>query len=221
MIQLDNHAFITFDLDDTLYKENDYHDSGLKAVSDFMGELYGVEAFEKLCKWKKEANKDLWGMLCQELNLPLTVKEALIWLYRLHFPALHLSNSTRSVIEKLDTQTQGIAILTDGRSVTQRLKLLALGLSGYPAYISEEWESEKPYTKRFVEIMAQHPAKKYVYVGENPKKDFKGPNELGWVTIGLEGDDQNIHSQNTEKLPEEYLPNIWINNLEQLCGFLC
>lgn len=221
MIQLDSQAFVVFDLDDTLYKENRYHDSGLEAVSLLVRELYHVEVLNMLQKWKSEQAKDLWGKLCDELKLPLSVKESLVWQYRLHSPNIFLEERAKKVIHRIKSHTQGIAILTDGRSVTQRLKLSALGLSEYPAYISEEWGSVKPSPDRFTAIMTSYPSRQYVYVGDNPQKDFKAPNELGWITIGLKGEGSNIHSQDINQLSGAYVPDFWINKLEQICEFLC
>ena len=36
----------------------------------------------------------------------------------------------------------------------------------------------------------------YVYIGDNPHKDFITPNKLGWTTICLLDRGQNIHKQN-------------------------
>jgi putative hydrolase of the HAD superfamily len=111
---------------------------------------------------------------------------------------------------------KSLVILTDGRSVTQRLKIEALGLTRFPVYISEEFSSEKPSSERFLKIVCKFECNKYVYIADNPQKDFLAPNSLGWHTIGLRGDQRNIHSQNIDALPEEYLPNIWIDSLSDL-----
>lgn len=221
MIQFDLDTVVVFDLDDTLYKEDSYHQSGLKAVSALVSDLYGVDPFDMLYEWKNDGETDLWGKLCLTLNLPLSVKESFIWQYRLHSPDISLEESTKFVVDRLNSNTKEIVILTDGRSVTQRLKISVLGLSGLSVYISEEWESGKPCRKRFSEIMLKHPAGKYVYIGDNPQKDFKAPNELGWITIGLRGNGQNIHSQNTKGLSKEYLPLEWVDELKNICKFLC
>ena len=83
-MQISSRTFIVFDLDDTLYKENRYHDSGMEAVSRLVDELYGVESLALLRAWKRAGINDLWGRLCREFDLPADVKEALIWQYRLH-----------------------------------------------------------------------------------------------------------------------------------------
>ena len=132
---------------------------------------------------------------------------------------IELVENFQQALKKQFPGAQGIVILTDGRSITQRLKIAALGLEKYPVYISEEWNSEKPCEKRFQAIMAEHPAQQYIYIGDNPQKDFLAPN-MGWLTVGLRGDKQNIHSQKIDGLVEDYLPAVWIGGLVEIMEFV-
>ena len=120
------------------------------------------------------------------------------------------------MLEYLATCSAGVAILTDGRSYTQRLKLKALCLSTYPAYISEEYSDWKPSKMRYQLVMQHFPAFKYVYIGDNPAKDFLAPNLLGWISICLLGCSKNIHSQSTMGLSPEFLPDVCIQSLNDL-----
>lgn len=221
MVKITKSTFVVFDLDDTLYKENEYHDSGILAVSQLVKKLYNVDLSNKLFQWKKEGVKDLLKNLCKELKLPLKVKETFIWQYRLHSPSLNLCISAQELLKKLNDYAAGVAILTDGRSISQRLKLSALGLLNFPVYISEEWGSEKPDELRFNEIMNKHPASSYIYIGDNPQKDFKAPNELGWSTVGIFGNEHNIHSQVCDGLSDAYRPEIWFDDLNQIRDLIC
>lgn len=208
-----------FDLDDTLYKEADYHRSGVMAVGRKIDLLYKRDISSQITQWIGSTTKDLWGEICKKLNLPETVKQSLIWEYRLHQPVITLDRATRHMLDWLAQRASGLAILTDGRAITQRLKLSALGLENLPAYISEEHGSEKPAPERFQAIQRLHPAQRYVYIGDNPAKDFLAPNQLGWISIGLRGDERNIHSQDFLELDTRYLPKIWINSLADLHNF--
>lgn len=69
--------------------------------------------------------------------------------------------------------------------------------------------------------MKDYPARAYVYVADNPRKDFIAPNRLHWKTIGLRGDERNIHSQDCEGLTSEMLPDQWIDTLTELPDILC
>lgn len=211
---------VVLDLDDTLYKEADYHASGLAAVCLWLGTLYGKSCQVALKNLEDSGETDLLAGLCRLAGLPLSVKESLLWVYRLHEPKIELAASTKGVLNHLQGKHR-VAILTDGRSVSQRLKLKALGLSQLPAYISEDHGADKPSPLRFELIMRDMPAAGYVYVGDNPKKDFVAPNSLGWLTIGLRDDGRNIHKQNLSNLVQEQLPSFWIDSLEELLTNLC
>lgn len=221
MIKINKQSFVVFDLDDTLYKEKSYNVSGLNAVSAFVKKIYENDLGNLLVEWQQAGIKDIWQNLCHHLQLNTSVKESFLWIYRLHQPNISLSKETKEILHLIQQSTAGIAILTDGRSTTQRLKIAALGLDQLPAFISEDWQSEKPDPKRFIEISHRYKADNYVYIGDNPKKDFKAPNELGWHTIGLIGDSENIHSQSVENLEQIFLPNIWVESLDNLREFLC
>lgn len=205
-----------FDLDDTLYKEADYHRSGVMAVGKKIDLLYKKDISSRITQWIDGSAKDLWAEICRELNLPETVKQSLLWEYRLHQPEIALEPATKDMLDWLAQRSSGLAILTDGRAITQRLKLSALGLENLPAYISEEHGSEKPSPERFRAIQRSHPAQQHVYIGDNPAKDFLAPNQLGWISIGLLGDERNIHSQDFLELDGRYLPKIWISSLSDL-----
>ena len=71
-------------------------------------------------------------------------KESLLWAYRLHDPNIKLSDDIEETLSLLKKKKAKIIILTDGRSITQRLKINALGLNHLPNYISEDFNSEKP-----------------------------------------------------------------------------
>ena len=214
-------SVVVFDLDDTLYKEADYQASGYKSVCEFVESLYGKHLAEKLEELRKSQGKDFLGEVCAGAGLPSSAKESLLWIYRLHAPTIALSPDVASALKKLEKLSKAVAILTDGRSISQRQKLKALGLEHLPAYISEECQSEKPDVQRYRKVMEDFPAATYLYVGDNPKKDFVAPNSLGWTSIGLRGNGYNVHSQTWEDLPANYLPHIWIDNLNQLLDFIC
>jgi putative hydrolase of the HAD superfamily len=207
---------IVFDLDDTLYPERDYQRSGIRAVCAMLLATHGKDVEAELAEFAKEGGVDLWGKACQLLGLPDTMIPSLLWTYRLHKPDIALDAMTRETVFEMHRTCRAVVILTDGRSITQRLKLEALGLSNFPCLVSEEHGSEKPEPKRFALVMDQFPAAHYVYVGDNPKKDFIAPNALGWMTVGLRAADANIHHYDLKLLRDEALPGIWINRVADL-----
>lgn len=211
---------VVLDLDDTLYNEADYHFSGLSEVCRWVEVLYGKSLASDLRALQDAGERDLLAGLCRLAGLPLSVKESLLWVYRLHAPEIRLTPVVREFLDRLQEKCH-LAILTDGRSVSQRQKIKALGLAHLPAYISEDYGADKPSPLRFERIMCDMPASRYLYIGDNPKKDFLAPNSLGWVTIGLRDRGRNIHSQNVTEIPTEYLPQAWIDSLDEILNYIC
>lgn len=216
---------VIFDLDDTLYKEIDYLKSAYQEiasrvypvlVSDFKDEnaVYhwmitnyqsGINVFDELMRYP----------------LPFD-KQELLRIYREHKPTIALSEGAIEVLEALKKKGYILGLITDGRSLTQRNKIEALGLEEYvePALvlISEETGFSKPSLESYRLVMQQYPEANYVYVGDNPRKDFYAPNQLGWMTVCLKNDGRNIHPQ--EEVEEVYQPQVTINNLKEIIDIL-
>jgi putative hydrolase of the HAD superfamily len=212
---------VVFDLDDTLYPEADYVDSGVRYVCAQINSLCGINCYEAIQAHRlQDAKLDWLSLACNLTGLKSTAKESLLWMYRLHLPDISLSENCSRSLEKIRSAALAVAVLTDGRTVTQKFKLASLGLSHYPAYVSEDYGSLKPAPDRFQAIQKDFPAEKYVYVADNVQKDFLGCNPLGWLSIGIRGDDRKIYSQSTQDLPESALPAYWVNSWEELTELL-
>jgi len=208
---------LVLDLDDTLYKEYDYQTSGLKYIEDQVLRLYGINVTGKLLELRDQGVDDIFLELVNILKLPFLIKESFIMMYRYHKPDIVLTLETKNFIKSALSEFKYVVILTDGYSISQRLKIESLGLIKIPLFISEEWNSIKPDNARFVSIMEKYSTcSQFCYVADNPSKDFVSPNALDWTSICLKGDKKNIHSQNIDKINKEYLPKFFINNLSDI-----
>lgn len=219
-IDLEN-TVVVFDLDDTLYFEADYVESGIRYVCDRLQELYGKNPYALIIQARQNGRNDWITEACNYLDLPLTTKDSLLWMYRLHVPDIHLSPACEKAINHIRAGARSVAVLTDGRSITQRLKLHALGLKDWPIFISEDYGIEKPSPDRFRAVEEKYPAGQYIYIGDNVKKDFLGCNQLGWISVGIRGGTRNVYPQDTENFPVEALPKYWINNWDELLELIC
>ncbi|MBJ8361510.1 HAD family hydrolase [Citrobacter cronae] len=219
-IQISDNSFLVFDLDDTLYKEADFRDSGFEFIRQEILRLYQRDIVGLLRGFYSGRSKDLFTDIINWLGLPPTSKEQFIWMYRNHQPVIAIDNDVLTMLRYLNDNTRGVSILTDGRTVTQRNKIKALCLQEFTAYISEEFDNaEKPDPLRFEFIQRLHGKCEYIYVGDNVNKDFVTPNNLGWTTIGIMDDGRNIHSQN-EIISEQSRPNIWLRSILELKGII-
>ena len=203
---------ICFDLDDTLYKEIDYLKSAYReiALRAAQGDqlLAGKAYYEMLQAYKDGGNAFL--RLNELLGVETPVSEYLA-MYRTHRPDIHLEEDVVTTLDALKTSGCTLALITDGRSVQQRNKIVALGLNRWIAdgdiVISEEIGSEKPDEANYRRIMNRHPdTDRFFYIGDNPKKDFIAPNRLGWTTICLLDNGENIHPQRFDDTPPQAQP---------------
>jgi len=212
---------VVFDLDDTLYSEADYVASGVRHVCGQIDVLYGKSVYDSLeVILRRDPRADWLSIICEYAGLPKTAKDSLLWMYRLHQPDISLSLACADAVKRIRSSAGFTAVLTDGRSITQRLKLDALGLSDLPVFISEDYGDTKPSDKRFRLIQELHPAERYIYVADNVEKDFLGCNSLGWIGIGMKGDERNVHPCQLEGCPESALPAYWVDDWEHLTSLL-
>ena len=184
---------VVFDLDDTLISELEYQRSGIASVEAVITSLYGISFEGCIQRALDDGVKDIWAWACQQLGLPPEVKNSLLWTYRLHSPNICLANNVENLVSRLLSYEANLAILSDGRSITQRLKLRAIGLGSLPLFISEDHQSSKLEIDRFVSIENQWPECNYVYIADNPAKDFASPRSRGWLTIGARWISPRVH----------------------------
>ena len=223
---------ICFDLDDTLYKEIDYLKSAYREIAEYAaGRCHGCsdpelvvarKAYEAMLAAYHEG-KNTFEKLNKFLALELPIGDYL-YIYRNHKPKIVLMEDVVQMLDALKTEGVRTGLITDGRSVQQRNKIEALGLSRWideeDIVISEEFGSEKPALANYDYFMKRYPeCHDFTYVGDNPRKDFIAPNALGWMTICLKDDGRNIHKQdyNVEKIK---LPKKSISNITELIDII-
>lgn len=134
---------LVFDLDDTLYKEVSFVESGFKAVARHLGNLSFAD--EMMSSWMN--GKNAFEQLIGNHSLTSSVEEVLI-IYRTHVPTIELETSVVATLDALVENGKILGILTDGRYITQLNKIKALGLTRWIApenvIVSETFGSSKP-----------------------------------------------------------------------------
>tara|TARA_B110000438_G_scaffold135389_1_gene130916 strand:+ start:2617 stop:3285 length:669 start_codon:yes stop_codon:yes gene_type:complete len=218
------HNAIIFDLDDTLYKEIYYVRSGFNAVSIYVAEKTSLNHNNLLENLMLNYNSDMnpFLSLIEKYSLNITIQK-MKNIYRSHFPSIQLDKNTKEILTILKKRKELRGLLTDGRLLQQRNKIESLGLGQYfnDILISDEFGSEKPSIKNYSYFMDMGKGieLKYYYIGDNPNKDFISANKLGWITICLRDNGQNIHDQNFT-LEKEYLPKHIIDNIEDVLDII-
>lgn len=207
---------IVFDLDDTLVKEIDFLKSAFFEIANSI-EAEVSSLYHQMLVWYFD-NENVFQKLVQlypDLSMDLLKSK-----YRHHQPNFEKYSYVKDFLSELKQNRYRIGLITDGFSITQRNKISSLGIGGLfdLIVISEEFGSEKPNEENY-KVFHQFNSDTYYYVGDNLKKDFVTPNKLGWITICLLDDGNNIHPQNFD-IEESYLPRHRIKVLKELLHYI-
>ncbi len=220
---------MVFDLDDTLYAEADFVLSGFRAVSHMAIQYRPVTSAETWYQLMKQAwlsGRNAFDALSEEVAPTDTESfiKSCVDTYRFHKPSISLSDSAVLLLSTLAANGIRMSVITDGRSRTQRAKIKSLGLERYigvtDILISEELGAEKTSINGWRKIVSRYPnASQFIYIGDNPAKDFYWPRRLGWRTFGLRDHGKNIHKQ-TGDFPPGHMPEIWIDDLSEIISLI-
>lgn len=192
-----NTRFI-FDLDDTLYPEIEYLFSGYKHIARHLSDKLKFDISEEMLAlyYLKE---NVFEKVVEKYNqtMPELSVQLLLDLYRNHIPQLKLGQEVAEFLSAVKIKKIPTGLITDGRSITQRNKLMALGLADYfdDIIISAEFGSEKPHINNFNFFEKKYPHTDFWYFADNTTKDFIVPAKLAWNIICVLNAGNNIHSQ--------------------------
>ena len=189
---------VVFDLDDTLYKEIDFLKSAYMEIASWIEESYGkIGVYEYMLSCYKQ-KLNVFSCVNDEYELDIPLRTYLMK-YREHLPTIFLSDNVESTLKRMYKANIISGIITDGRRITQSNKIRALKLDRYILWenciISETLGYSKPSLEAFLYFQHKYGSADYYYIGDNVLKDFIAPNQLGWTTICLLDDGQNIHKQ--------------------------
>jgi putative hydrolase of the HAD superfamily len=218
-LHINANTFFVFDLDDTLFREIDFLKSAYRHISSQLMPMIGIDIYEMM--WRKyQLRENVFQWIVQEFGeiVPDISLEWLLQEYREHVPAIRLSEGTAAFLLKIQQLQVPAGLITDGRSITQRNKLKALGIENnfQDIIISEEFGSEKPDERNYLYFLNKYPEREFYFFGDNTSKDFIVPSALGWKTICLKNSGWHIHPQN---LRIEPYPDFIISNFQEISLF--
>jgi putative hydrolase of the HAD superfamily len=183
---------VVFDLDDTLYMERDYVRSGFDAVDTWCLERMGMRGIKTRAQslFDQGRRGDIFDAVLTKQGFshdPGKVA-AMVQVYREHAPVIELLPDAAECLKRLLGRVH-MGLLTDGNSATQWAKIDALSLRDcFDAIaVTGDWGAEffKPHLRGYVYMEARFQAccDRYVYVADNPAKDFSAPHALGWNAV--------------------------------------
>ena len=172
---------IVFDLDDTIYDEIEYVKSGFKEISKYLNDdsYYNFMIDE----FNKNGSGKVFNKLIDKFKLDIPLHK-LIEIYRFHHPNIKLSNESLKLLEF--SKNYKTALISDGYYLMQQNKFKSLELEQYIDYsvFTDFYHTKKPELKSFEMVMNYfNDEKDFIYISDNPKKDFIAPNKLGWKSI--------------------------------------
>lgn len=185
---------LIFDLDDTLYPERDYALGGFRAAGAWAQAELGVDGLsQRLTDLLDQGHLGRsFGLALKDLAPDHTDDhaKAVLKAYSDHTPDLALFDDAQSALDTFRDTTLGL--ITDGHAKTQARKVAALGIAPrfaeiiYTGGLGPDRIFHKPHPRAF-EMMEQALRRaatdRFVYVGDNPLKDFVAPNAMGWRTV--------------------------------------
>ena len=214
---------ILFDLHDTFYLERDFVKSGFKTVATLIQNDNGIDkevVYNRFWSiFNSGERKNIFDSYISEFGkINYTINE-LVNIYRSHVPNINLLPGIDENLLSLSSIYK-LGLVTDGYIQTQKNKINALGLNSIfdQILITEELGRKfwKPSTVAFSKICDKLGVipMEAIYIADNPKKDFKGPNQLRMDSIRLRlKDGEHYGSQPKNK---DFAPVIDIYSVENL-----
>lgn len=204
---------LVFDLDDTLFAERDYVLGGFRAADKWLEAEHGLRGLfeEAVTLFDQGLRGTIFDRALPRIGGTANgaVIAGLVHAYRSYCPALVLCPDAAEILSWAEGRFR-LALVTDGYADVQQRKIESLGLEkriGCRVLTDvlgrRFW---KPSAEGFNRVMAELPGCRdgFVYVADNPRKDFIAPRELGWRTarIRRSGGEHAHHGATTAESAE-------------------
>lgn len=178
---------LVLDLDDTLYDELTFVQSGFRAVAAWGEEHHGLDSQKSFARMMELLESQGRGSVFDEWLEGRGSVRAALEVYRRHDPDIVLWPAAQRLLAR--HRGEALYLVTDGHKGVQARKVTALDL-WHPmrrVYLTSRYGTAhaKPSLRCF-ELIArreQVPLSALVHVADNPAKDFVGLNPHGVTTV--------------------------------------
>lgn len=185
---------VALDLDDTLYDERTFVESGFRAVAAHLQATRDLPAATSLSVLLESLDRSPRGQQIDDLlehwgMRSKTLVAELVGVYRHHRPAIQLPEMSQTALNDLRAAGHRLYLVTDGHKGVQANKVAALGLADRfeRCYLTNRYgiAHNKPSCRVFELMLRRERAQaaELVYIGDDPAKDFVGVRTLGGHTI--------------------------------------
>jgi putative hydrolase of the HAD superfamily len=184
---------LVFDLDDTLYPERQFALSGFAAAELWAQKSLGLTGLAAdMIRLLDQGHLGQLFRLALEARMPDHKPEHLAGLleaYRSHAPRLTLFDDAAWALGHFGAQLK-LGLITDGNHGMQRRKVAALRVARHfreivytDALGGRAFAKPHQQSYQLIEAALGRGNDRFVYVGDNPAKDFVAANARGWVTV--------------------------------------
>lgn len=192
---------IVFDLDDTLYKRDDFVSNGLENVSRLISSQNNLYNKNKIFKQLKKiyydkSIKNTFNFFLKKNKITNIKSKDCINVYRYEKNRIKIYSEAKKILKLYNKKCY---LVTDGHKLVQQHKIQSLKINKYfkKIFITNRYglKFQKPslYCFRLIKKIEKCSFKKIVYIGDNPNKDFINCNKIGIRTIRLmKGEFKNI-----------------------------
>lgn len=210
---------IVFDLDDTLYNELDFVQSGFREVSSLLAKEFKIskqDSYKSMLKKLEKGRGKIFNDVLKEYNIySKKMVRQCISVYRSHKPTIKMYKNAKECFKIL--KRFPVYIVTDGNKLVQKNKLKALRLEKKVkfSFITSNYGlvNSKPSPYCFFKIcfLENTIPQNVIYIGDDPTKDFVKIKQNGFKTIRvLTGKYKNM------KFTKKYEANFTIKSLSEI-----
>lgn len=215
---------LLFDLDDSLYPERKFVESGFKAVSRAVARRLGTSdriLHDQLIKAFKEGIRGkTFDIVLERIGVEPSREliSQMVDIYRSHTPKIKPYRDVPMCLPRFAKRYE-LGLITDGYSEVQRRKVKALGIARFfqlfifsDDFNRDSWKpSTVPYQVALDKLhVGAHEA---IYIGDNPHKDFVAAKQLGLTAVRIKrkgGEYSNV------RLDEMHEADYEVSSLEEL-----
>ncbi len=218
---------VVFDLDDTIYPEQQYSFSGFRAVADYIRTLYQLDIFDELVhRYLAGERTNVFGATLGRhfKRVENELIRRMVYVYWSHTPRVDLYDDARICMALLISRHIPIGLLVTGQSSIQRKKVAALGIEPlldalvYADDLLGPKQPCQPSEDAFhiLALQMETDFPNMLFIGDNPLVDFVTPRRLGIKTARI----RRKHGEHVAEEPPtpDHAPDYTLTSLESLVG---
>ena len=219
---------LLFDLDDTLYDEKQFVQSGFAKVSEFIENKFKIDKdlfYKILIEIYNEGTRgNIFNLALEKVNIVYdeNIIRTMVKIYREHNPKIKLDKGIRLLLMNL-RGVYSLGIITDGYFEVQKKKVQALKLEElfdsiiYTDEYGKEYWKPSVYGYKLALKKFKVLPEEAVYIGDNPHKDFIGAKKMGILTVRIL---QPGREYSKVRLSKEYEADYKIRELQEIINLL-